>query len=982
MSVNIFISYAHLDNISSNIQHRWLDRLKLHLAPLKSLCDATIWDDQTIQIGDRWEDRILSARDHAKIAVLLISPAFLASHFIGKSELPALLSRARDIEGHLRVVPIVISHCLYREMKLYVKDYLERNRPFTLMEIMCSNSPDRPLLELSEAEQDKVLSNVARQILEFVKHEEVRRKAMPVVPKIEDWDISRLPKTSTPFCGRDEELEVLLRSLQDSQCRLIVIVAHGGLGKSALVNHALWNLSNRKGLARKQVFAWSFFSQGMRDDPAGADEFVKTALEKLRADSSQGSPEAKAQRLADMVEREEALLILDGLEPLQYQGGADKGHVKDKAIREFIDAMAQRGKGKCIITTRQKLPNLNNKAVVEIPLKSLEPKDGADLLHLLGVDGEHGERRKASEEVHGHPLTLVLLGTYLRDICKGDVNARVHVIPDKNEQPIHEVFSAYEQHFQEEERDALRMIGLFDRPAKADELNALRAASIPDLSDAASKLNDQQWTRLVARLRRTGLFSREDPENPDTVDAHPLVRVHFGRRLRNEIPTAWKEGHLCLYKHITQKIDKSPDTFEEMMPLYRAVVHGCHAGEYNAALDNVYWKLIQRGHTGYSHRKFGAFATELEMLSACLDSKGHPRPELSSFWRAAVLGFLGSRLRALGELFRARDRLQQSLEEHRERKDWHAATIRARHLSELYVELGELPNAIRYAKIAIELAHLVRANSDAPDTIRYVSDQHGTYQVIASRSVCAAAYHQLGDHKLATLGMGTEIDRDKTGWELATEEFAAAEAEATKSSSRAPFVLSSLWGMRYCELLLEHPKKKSRKSRQELSQRIQELKATKPVEEFPDVALGPLGEGLISLLEVRCNWHAATGSPERIARIEQIVSNLKNSGRHDFIPLGLLARAEIRRSDNELIGARSDLEEAKAICDRGKMQLHRFDCRLEEIRLLMAEQRNAEAEREFHIACAEIERLHFGRRNRQLAELRNDFKFAQGIGQV
>ena len=49
----------------------------------------------------------------------------------------------------------------------------------------------------------------------------------------------------------------------------------------------------------------------------------------------------------------------------------------------------------------------------------------------------------------------------------------------------------------------LHCVGLFDRPASGDCLEALRAKpAIPGLTDALVDLSDEQWRRAVARLAR------------------------------------------------------------------------------------------------------------------------------------------------------------------------------------------------------------------------------------------------------------------------------------------------------------------------------------------------------------------------------------------------------------------------------------------------------------------------------------------------
>jgi hypothetical protein len=75
----VFISYAHEDNESSDRSKRWLDRLKQFLEPLVAQEELMICSDQDIDLGDDWHDYIQRQLDGARAAVLLVSPAFLAS---------------------------------------------------------------------------------------------------------------------------------------------------------------------------------------------------------------------------------------------------------------------------------------------------------------------------------------------------------------------------------------------------------------------------------------------------------------------------------------------------------------------------------------------------------------------------------------------------------------------------------------------------------------------------------------------------------------------------------------------------------------------------------------------------------------------------------------------------------------------------------------------------------------------------------------
>ena len=381
--------------------------------------------------------------------------------------------------------------------------------------------------------------------------------------------IARLPATSRELFGREAEL-AWLDACWEEGVRVASIVAFGGVGKSALVNAWLARMDGDGWRGAERVYGWSFYSQGT-DRLTSSDEFVANALRELGdPDPTQGSPWDKGERLAKLVRKERTILVLDGLEPLQWGPGVQVGKLKDPALEALVKELGAQNKGLCLISSRiavADLEALGRDKVRAKDLGQLSPEAGAELLKARGAKGTDEELRAAASEYDGHGLALTLLGSYLEDVAEGDIRRRKEIGPlegdERQGKHARRVMAAYEPWLGKPEVAILRMLGLFDRPADKNEIAALR--ELPVISGLTNglhieggkkwyhllsapptrPLSEQEWTRAVAKLRRAGLLSEEQDKR---LDAHPLVREHFGEQLRREQPETWREGHRRLYE--------------------------------------------------------------------------------------------------------------------------------------------------------------------------------------------------------------------------------------------------------------------------------------------------------------------------------------------------------------------------------------------------------------------------------------------------
>jgi hypothetical protein len=395
----------------------------------------------------------------------------------------------------------------------------------------------------------------------------------------------RLPLTSGHLVGRDAELAWLNACWNDGG-HVASIVAWGGVGKTSLVSTWLARLRDAGWRGAERVFVWSFYTQGTTGQ-GSADEMIDAALRWFGdPEPTAGSPWDKGERLAALVRTERTLLVLDGVEPLQRGLGEREGEITDPALQVLVRALGMQNRGLCLITTRWPvldLEDLGGDKVRRKDLTRLSPEAGVELLKNRGAKGTDEELREAAEEYKGHSLALMLLGSYLGEAYEGDIRRRKEIGPLEQEEHFgghaRRVMAAYERMFQRgPELAILRMLGLFDRPADAAEIDALvnLLPAVPGLTDTLERIGTVKWNRSISRLRRVGLLAPD--ANDRRLDAHPLVREHFGERLRQECSDAWREGHRRLYEHLKRKAKPFPETVEEMAPLYAAVAHGCMAG--------------------------------------------------------------------------------------------------------------------------------------------------------------------------------------------------------------------------------------------------------------------------------------------------------------------------------------------------------------------------------------------------------------------
>ncbi len=716
----VFISYSHKDEV-------WKDALKPHLKMLEQVGYIVLWDDRKIDTGGEWEKEIRAHMKKAAVVVCLISANYLASDFVTKEEVPFLLER-KEKEG-MPILPILIKPCAWKAV------------PW-LKKLQMRPTDNQSLAIHFKDKEDEIFTQVAEQIYEIITDPDYT----PPPPSKSKWDaipqdrisIHRLPETGAALFGRNKELELLDQAWESETTNVVSLVAWGGVGKSTLVKKWVEGMAvdNYRGATR--VFAWSFYSQGTGERITSADLFITEALEFFGdLDPKSGSAWEKGERLAALINEEKTLLILDGLEPLQEGMHVDKGRIKDPALSVLLKELARENRGLCLISTREEVADLKDfpETAMERSLEQISPEAGRALLRVERACGTDAELEEASRDFGNHALAVNLLAAYLHGIPGHSITYASEIpdldIPEEKGKHSRRVMEAFWERFgQGPERELLLILGLFDRPAEGKAVKTFRTGhAIPGLTDQLQKLSEPDWNHTLETLRKTKLLAQKSEHRPDTLDSHPLVREHFGEKFQRENTDGWKEAHGRLYEYYKGEAKELPDTLEEMAPLYLAVGHGCKTGRQQDAFDEVYWERIARRGKYFSVRKLGAFGSDLAVLAGFLDTTWiSPGAGLSENNKALVLNLTGSFLRSLGRLEEAVQPMEAGMETYISHASWQFAAIAAGNLSELFLDMGEVPQAVEYGQKCMELA-----------------DQSGNaIQEMARRSTLADALYQAG----------------------------------------------------------------------------------------------------------------------------------------------------------------------------------------------------------------------------------------------
>lgn len=558
-----------------------------------------------------------------------------------------------------------------------------------------------------------------------------------------------------------------------------------------------------------------------------------------------------------------------------------------------------------LISSRQPIVELEGRNDYQaIFLDILSDSDGAALLQALKVKGTTQECENVSSNLGGHALSLVLLASLLTQHHHGDITYANELPPLEDSDTKHgghakRVLTYYNRLLSDHERRFMHCLALFDRPMHWKEQHALFAHA--EHAAPLTALSDSEWQSLQHTLENKRLLLKE-PDLPGLNhhrtqwDTHPLIRQFFSRQFQHQHPQAFQQAHHVLFDYYQTVPEKyQPDTLEELEPLYRAVAHGCLAGEYQKAqyktLYGVYLERIRRGNEHYSIHKLGAYSQDLIALSAFFP-QGWSQPvsrNLTKDERALLLDTASFCLMSLGRLAEAVAPRVASTNLAAKFKDWKKAATSAENFTDLLLPLGKLNQAKTAARQAIKYAH--------KDKLRQM----------VSYSKLATVLHRLGQ------------------LEQAQRVFAQSE-QCQQQYEPYYLYLYSLPGALYCGFLLDIASNTT-----DLDHVLERGKYALKIK-----TTTPLLDYAFNCLTIARTYQALHQPQTAGTEFNSAVQAIQKVGKIQYMPAFYLARADFYLSQNQLTKAKPDSETANQIVARCGMKLYAVDAALLQGRYYLA----------------------------------------------
>lgn len=503
--VRYFLSYAHDDD---KLPEKLLRELDKELGACKDFTFER-WQDTDILPGEKWHEEIQKAARECDFGLLLVSPAFLRSKYIGEHELPMF------VNGEKPCIPVGLCRIDFQN---HDTKGLEESQVY--LHSTPRGKTSKYFAECSGNAASAFAHGLFNKITARLKKLQVRPTfALPPERPAPVKTVNNLPRLMS-FYGRTRELEIIAKALlPQTRTWGVLIDGPGGIGKTSLAVKAAEIAADQ---FDRVLFVSTKVQKLTPDGAVAMSNSIIPAYPEMLNEISRliGMPhipdrplEERPALIKAALHSEKILLILDNLENL------DKA--QQNQLFEFLSDLPP--SCKAIVTSRRR----NDVEARLIRLEKLDQDAALAFLEELAADrpllakATADERLHLYEETGGNPLLLRwVVGQLGRGSCRSIAAALdlCRKAADTND-PLEFIFGDLLETFTEAETKVLAALTYFTQKIEVKFIAELAGltktatqTALGDLANRALVIPDEAEERFVLVPMVADFLRRKRPE--------------------------------------------------------------------------------------------------------------------------------------------------------------------------------------------------------------------------------------------------------------------------------------------------------------------------------------------------------------------------------------------------------------------------------------------------------------------------------------
>ncbi|MBD2057508.1 NACHT domain-containing protein [Oculatella sp. FACHB-28] len=315
-----------------------------------------------------------------------------------------------------------------------------------------------------------------------------------------DWES---PIDTATFCGRSEELMRLKQWVLEEQCRLVLLLGIGGIGKSTLSARLVQQIQTGF-----EVVVW----RSLQNAPP-FEEWLETVLPMLL--QAQGKDiavpstlDGKLQKLMEGLRQKRCLLILDNVETILSAGQPTQYRPSYEGYGQLFKEIGGVPHRSCLLLTSREKPREivplegMQQSVRTFLLKGLNPEAGRELFLYKGAFvGTDSEWEQLVNHYSGNPLALKLLAATTQDLFSGSIAGILNYVQQGLAvfDDIRDLLQHQFDRLSEVEQEMLFWLAIDREPVSLFELN----------EDLATKASRRRLPDAMQSLLRRSLIEKE-----------------------------------------------------------------------------------------------------------------------------------------------------------------------------------------------------------------------------------------------------------------------------------------------------------------------------------------------------------------------------------------------------------------------------------------------------------------------------------------